>query len=303
MAQPAKTDISASIGEVSGTPGIQVYINLVTGDNYTVAEKQKVHQQTGEEAKDFNLYVVIPCVSSESATALKDALSTFWNVALAGTAEDVLSQGLKGLVKPEEEEPALVSLHFSTNNSNLVIRVNLSEDKQEQAAAMQEMVQGMAGHIFGHDQSVHFELDLKNSIPTIFSSENFAVKFLEGLKVNLSLLTAANLFTDLTEVAQNMGAGRGPLYILGLATLYQSLTLAFNFRSASDLPDSVRQTVSDLTAGFNPLNFKDQVPAEARGFANLLGEHANGDLHLFLGAGRLVAEVKIHLPGASGLFN
>jgi len=261
------------------------------------------HHHTGEEAKDFNAYAVIPCQSSESATALKDALSLFWSCALAGTSEDPVSSILKGLVKPDEDEPAKAALTFTTHDKNLVIRVGLSQEKLEEASAMQEMVKGMAGHIFAHDQSIHFELDLKNSVPSIFTSEDFAVKLLEGVKVNLTLLTHAALFNDLSEVAQGMGAGRGVLQLLGIATLYQSLSLNFNFRSVNDLPETVRGTVTGMTAGFNPVNFKDQMPAEARGFVNLFGEHANGDLHVFVGAGRLAGEVKVHLPGASTLFH
>jgi len=198
-----------------------------------------------------------------------------------------------------EDESPKATPEFCVNENKFVMRVRLSEEKQAEAEAMQEMVKSMAGHIFGHDQSIHVELDIGHDINTILHSQNKIVDALNSFRLNFTFHAARHLFRDLKDVAENMGGPPQATRALSWLELYESASLNIKLRSASQLNDDFKARVQYVSQKVNLHEIKSQMPPALLTFLTQLTTFATGDLNVFVSAGRLAAEVKIHAPGAS----
>ncbi|CAG9330928.1 unnamed protein product [Blepharisma stoltei] len=294
--ESSRTEISVSIGEVPAQPGVQAYIHVVTGDNLAAKARETIQAEIGTAPADFNFYTAVNCSSAEGAEELKNLFTKVWTGITSGSATDEVSQMIKGLVDPEGEGPKL-NHEFSVHGTKLIVRGFPSEEKLAEAQGIQEMIHSMAGHIFGHDQTVHLEFDIGHEIGAILASQNKIIDALNSLRLSFAFHGAGSLFTDLQSVAEATGAGRGILHILGLLSLYQSAILNLKFRTSAELPDAVKERALQIAGQANLAELKNQVPPPVFSFLGKLAEHTTGDLHVFIAAGRLAGEFKLHSPG------
>jgi len=295
-----ESEINLQVGDVNSTPGVQTYVHIVTGEGNTTKAKEHIHHLIGEVPHDFNIYTVFSCSSSSSADELKALFEQHWTGISTGSAQGEVSQMIRAMVF--EDDTAKATPEFTVHDNKFVMRIRLSEEKQAEAEAMQEMVKSMAGHIFGHDQSIHVEFDLGHDINTILHSQNKIVDALNSFRLNFAFHAARHLFRDLKDVAENTGAPPQATRALNWLELYESACLNIKFRSASQLNEDFKVHVQHLSQKVNLHEIKGQMPPALLTFLNLLTTHATGDLNVFVSAGRLAAEVKVHAPGASQFF-
>eukprot|EP00358_Blepharisma_japonicum_P006216 CAMPEP_0202940260 /NCGR_PEP_ID=MMETSP1395-20130829/296_1 /ASSEMBLY_ACC=CAM_ASM_000871 /TAXON_ID=5961 /ORGANISM="Blepharisma japonicum, Strain Stock R1072" /LENGTH=302 /DNA_ID=CAMNT_0049634665 /DNA_START=1 /DNA_END=909 /DNA_ORIENTATION=- len=292
----SRTEISVSVGEVPAQPGVQAYLHVVTGDNLAAKARETIQAEIGRAPEDFNLYSAINCSSAESAEELKNLFTKVWTGIISGTATDEASQMIKGILDHDGEGSQL-NHEFSVHGTKVIIRATPNEEKLAAAQGTQEFIRSIAGHIFGHDQTVHVELDIGHEIGAILASQNKIIDALNSLRLSFAFHGAASLFTDLQSVAEATGSGRGVLQILGLLSLYQSAILNLRFRTSAELPDAVKERAQQIAGQVNLAELKTQVPPPVFSFLGKLADHTTGDLHVFLTAGRLVGEFKLHSPG------
>ncbi|CAG9332792.1 unnamed protein product [Blepharisma stoltei] len=289
-----RTDISLQVGEVPTQPGVQAYIHLTTGDNLSAKAKETVAAEIGSAPQDFNAYVVINCSSAEGAEEVKGLLAKVWTGISSGSAEDDVSKALNALLVSDAPH---FNPEIAVHGTKVVVRGVPSEAKQAEFSGIQEMVRGMAGHVFGHDQTIHLEFDIGHEIGAILLSENKIVDALNSLRLSFAFHGASTLASDLLGVAEGLNADTTILRALRVLTVYQSADLQLKFRSASQLPDSVKEKAQRVAAKANLAELKGQAPPQVVSFLGKLSEHTTGDLHVFVSAGRLTAEFKLHAPG------
>jgi len=301
MAENSRTEINLQVGDVSNAPGVQTYVHIVTGESNVAKAKETVHHLIGGAPSDFNIYAVVSCTSSAAAEELKSLFERVWTGISTGSAEGEASQMIRAMVF--EDNSAKATPAFSVHDNKFVMRITLSEEKQAEAEAMQEMVKSMAGHIFGHDQSIHIELDVGHEINTILHSQNMIVDALNSFRVNFAFHAAQHLFRDLKDVAENMGGPPQATRVLSWLELYESACLNIKFRSAAQLNEDFKTHVQHLSQKVNLNAIKSTLPPTVLTFLNQLTTHGNGDLNVFVSAGRLAAELKVHAPGAQTFFS
>jgi len=251
--------------------------------------------------------------SANSAEELKTIFQQKWTGIVSGTSENEVAAMIRSVIDPEGEG-AKFTLDFHVHENKVVTRVTLSEEKAAEAQGIQEMIASMAGHIFGHDQSIHLELDIGHDINTILHSQNKIVDALNSARFNFLFLGVSSLFRDLqsiveaTEartlhsVAEPTGAHQLAVHALSYLDLYQSAVLNIKLKSAADLPDAVKEKAARMGAKANLHEMKAQIPEPLSAFIQHLVAHGNGEVQLFASAGRLAAELKVHAPGASQFF-
>jgi len=179
---------------------------------------------------------------------------------------------------------------------------DLVKKKKAEAEAMQEMVKSMAGSIFAHNQSIHVEFDLGHDINTILHSQNTIVDALNCFRFNFAFLGAKSLPKDLKEVAEMTGMPPQATRALNWMEMYESACLNLKFKSAAHLNEDFKTKVQHLSQKMNYRDMKTQMPPALLTFMNSLTSLGNGDMTMFVSAGRLAAEVKVHAPGANQFF-
>jgi len=273
----------------------------VTGEGHTAKAKESIHHIMGQAPQDFNIYAVVSCTSSGAADELKALFERVWTGIATGSAEGEVSQMIRAMVF--EDDNAKATPEFGVHDNKFVMRIRLSEEKQAEAEAMQEMVKSMAGHIFAHNQSIHVEFDLGHDINTILHSQNSIVDSLNSLRFNFAFHGARELARDLKDVAEMTGMPPQATRALNWFELYESACLNIKLRSANQLNEDFKTRVQHLSQKVNYHDIKTGMPPALLTFMTQLTSLGSGDLNVFVSAGRLAAEIKVHAPGANQFFS
>lgn len=289
MSNLIRTEINLTTGEPQNSPGVQVFIKLVTGDTNTTSFKSQILEITNQESLEFNGLVSIPCMSQESATTLKNIMSGFWTV-----GKYRINDSLNG--------PDSITLKFSVFNSSVIILVGIGQAYRYKAEEALEFVQSIAGESFGHDQHVHFEIDVGNHLHALMTSTNILVDLFNAFNMTASIEAHPSLLQQLSNYSENLQCGEQFKKYSRLMTIYKGLNISLRLGSFNELPEDFKSFLNELTVQYNPSLLHTSLPKNLKPIIQAFAQHATGELHVYAGAGRLITELKVKAPGASEFF-
>mmetsp|Transcript_8618 Transcript_8618/g.8579 ORF Transcript_8618/g.8579 Transcript_8618/m.8579 type:complete len:289 (-) Transcript_8618:26-892(-) len=286
MSGTVRTEIHFDTGDIESTPGIQAYLDLVTGDTNTANAKNRAAQIIGHELNDFTPIIAITCASEDSATKLKNVLTAIWSMAKGALASKL------GPVTPK----------FSAHGIYTIITGTINDEFLQKAREMLEIAHNVAGETFGHEQHAHIEFDVGNQINTLLASPNILVDLFNAFSFTLSLESHPNLFNEVVNYSEACICNDQCKFYLRLLNAYRGFNMSLRFGSFEELSEEVKSQLGAIARFLVPEDLKSQIPKQATPIIKPMADHGVGEVHVLAGAGRLVAELKIRFPGLSQFF-
>jgi len=159
----------------------------------------------------------------------------------------------------------------------------------------------LAADVLSKDQELYFEFDAAKSIRELLSSNNKILHALEALSFKLRINLNSQIFSELRNIASNLGAPDNINMILGSLALYQNAYFNLNFRSGNELPEDVKEGLQKISE--NKLNSSklhpEKIPPPIKLMAGHLLRNGTGNLHIFTGIDTNMIHLELHLPGLS----
>ena len=304
MSEHLSAEISVNVGEVPNSPGLKVAVRLGLGPDHSGAIKTTFRDKSGNELEDATIYLVISAKNAEGAENLRDLIQRVIDKANTEEGLEHLPRDLKELIAKSDDEDFEDAPKFTfavtVRDTHVVVAARPIAQLRENIAEKYEMVQGIAGNAILKEQELYFEFDAGKSVEELVNSQNAILDAFDAISLKLWLHLHPQIFADLMNVASNMGAPENITAGLGSLGLFSNASFALNFKSSSELPEDVKESLGRLSARTN--NFKEvhqNIPPPVKAFFKHFADHGTGNLHIYAGLQTNAIAVDLHVPGVS----
>ncbi|OMJ80223.1 hypothetical protein SteCoe_19589 [Stentor coeruleus] len=296
MATQAVTEVVISVGELPNPSGTQISLDLGSGINQVSSHKDKLRDRIGEDPVDLKVYLTIPCASADAAEKLSAHIKA--TISEASTNSDTLIGMLYSKLKPDPDEPARANFEVKAYAHNVFIIVSPTA-YEDPINMTYSMALENIPDLMNSSNSLHVEVDTGRNAGEIISpnlgsmlteSALFKVVFIHDIETMTYLRASCKQFNFFKEVVR----------AIGYATLYTGASLKLNFKSGTELPDSVKAFLNGFSAMIPPL---DQVlPPDVTAFIHGCIEHSGHELFVNVVSSKAAVELHFSLKGASQIF-
>jgi hypothetical protein len=302
MADQISTEFSLNVGEIPNSPGFKVSARLGLGTSNSANIRSTFRDKTGGDLEALSFYVVVVARTTEGAEDLRSVIQR--TIDRFSTPEGQNEPGfsrLKRLLATSDEqefegEPKF-TFSVAVHDVHVIVKARPIAQMREQAEAQLEMVSGLAGDVLQRDNEVYAEFDMGKVFSELVQSQNWILDAFDSIALKLWIHLHPQLFSDLSNLASNLGAPEQVLMGLGSAGLFHAASLNFNFRSSSELPADFKEGLGRLSAKAGDPNFHREIPENVKKFLKHFAENGSGNMHIFAAAHTAALFVDLHLPG------
>ena len=304
MSDHLTAEISVNVGEVPNSPGLKVAVRLALGPNHSGAIKTTFREKSGNELEDASVYLVVSAKNAEGAENLRELIQRVIDKAMTEEGLEHLPRDLREMIAKSDTEDFDGAPKFTfavtVHDTHVVVVARPISLLRENIVEKYELVQGIAGEALLKEQELYFEFDAGRSVEELVNSQNAILDAFEAISLKLWLHLHPQIFGDLMGIASNMGAPENLTTGLGSLGLFSNATFAFNFKSSSELPEDIKESLGRLSTKAN--NFKElhqNIPPPVKSFFKHFADHGTGNLHIYAGLQTNAIAVDLHIPGVS----
>lgn len=303
MSEYVSAEITVNVGELPNSPGFKVATRLGLGEENSNNIRNTFRDKTSKDLDDLTLYLVVVAKTEDGAGDLNQVIQKLLDKLLS---DEELPGGLaklRELVARNDNDDFEGAPKFvvttSIHRNHVIVQFKPIEGLREQLQAQLEMVTGLAGDVFERKQEIYFEFDLGRTFGDVTHSEHALVDLFESLCFKLWIHLHPQLFNDLTNLANNLGAPDQVSLILNSANLFNNANLTLNFKSATDLAPELKQTFEGANKRFHENVINRNIPDNVKRFFKHFADNGTGNVHLFAGYPNIALFADLHLPGVS----
>ena len=303
MSDIVSAEISIKVGELPNTPGFKVSARLGMGPEHSNSIKNTFKDKSNQELEDLTFNLVIVAKTEDGAEVLYRLIKKVIDQFLSDKELPGAPSKLREIFAHNDSDeyngaPKFVAT-TSLHRNNVIVHLKPIEGFREQLQAQLEMVTGLAGDVLERNQEVYFEFDLGKTFGDVSHSEHALVDLFESLCFKLWVHLHPQIFNDLTNLANNMGAPAQVSLMMNSANLFNNAKLAFNFKSASKLASEHKQIFESVSQRFHQNVINKQIPDNVKRFFKYFANNGTGNIHFFAGYQNIAAFADLHLPGVS----
>jgi hypothetical protein len=303
MSEYVSAEIAVNVGELPNTPGFKVSTRLGLGAENSGNIRNTFRDKTAKDLDDLTLYLIVVAKSEEGAANLLEVIQKL----IAKLLSDEELQGqlprLRELIARSDSDDFEGAPKFvvtpSVHNNHVIVQFRPIEQMREQLSAQLEMVTGLAGDVFERKQEIYFEFDLGRTFGDVVHSDHALVDLFESVCFKLWIHLHPQLFNDLVNLAENLGAPETVGMLLKSANLFNNANLTLNFKSATELDSNLKQAFEGPNKRFHENVLQKNVPDGVKRFFKHFADNGTGNVHLFAGHPNIALFVDLHLPGVS----
>lgn len=305
MSEYVSAEISLNVGELPNSPGLKVAARLGLGAENSGNIRTTFRDKTGRDLDDLTLYIVVPAKSQEGAQDIHDLIHRLIEKVTGEEKEDDerIIRNLREIVAKNDNDEFEGSPKFvftpSIHNHSVILQVRPVEGFREMLSGQLEMVTGMAGDVLERKQEIYLEFDIGRTFGDVVHSSHAFVDLLESIAFKLWIHLHPQLFDDLVNLADNLGAPQIVSMFLGIAKLFSSANLNLNFKSAAELPDDLKQSFESINTRLHEKILQKNFPEGVKKFFKHFADNGSGNVHIFGGINNVALFLDLHLPGVS----
>lgn len=303
MSDLLSAEISVKVGELPNTPGFKVSARLGMGPEHSNSIKKSFRDKSNQDLEDLTFNLIIVAKTEDGAEVLcrliKKVIDQFLSNEELPGAPSKLRELFASSDNDEYNGAPKFVVTSSIHRNNVTVHFKPIEGLREQLQAQLEMVTGLAGDVLERNQEVYFEFDLGKTFGDVSHSEHALVDLFESLCFKLWVHLQPQIFNDLINLANNLGAPAQVSLILNSANLFNNAKLELNFKSASKLTAEHKEIFESVSQRFHQNVINKNIPDNVKRFFKYFANNGTGNIHFFAGYQNIAAFADLHLPGVS----
>jgi len=297
--ETCSTNIKILSGDLPQPVTGRISFDLVTGTENLSQGTQKLSKRISKSPTELHAYIVVDCVSPESAQFVQNLLSQIWEktqrTASQSGQQDPLCEFLGSFLASSGE--VLVDCLISSSNSEVVVEVCPSGSQKETFEAMVSTVCSMLQ--LQTEQKISGSFTVGKRMLEILSSSNTLFELLDSLQLDLNIEVSDSFFGDLSQILPEDSESKS---ILDTLNTYQGGNIDLAFSRSSELPLKLRQIIANEVNQRSIAKLKESLKSSFGATLKALAEHLKGGPDIYALTKQMQGSLRIRLPGISEFF-